>query len=68
MVKLTHANFNRPVHVNPNHVAAVYYSESGKSTHIISVGAIIPVSETVEEVLRLITNKETIQNGMERKD
>jgi hypothetical protein len=72
LLKLTHANFHRTVYINPAHIAGLYYSDSHKATHIVSVGAIFPVTEPLDEVIRLLTNrasdgpgpKEGQQNGI----
>jgi hypothetical protein len=53
-ITLTNANHKVPVQVAVAHIAAIYSSPSDRTTHIISVGAIVPVLEPVDEVIRLI--------------
>lgn len=53
LIKLTHANKKVPVWINPQQVAGIYLGVDN-STHIISVGAIVPVSETPAEVVSLV--------------
>jgi hypothetical protein len=60
MLKLTHANHKRPVWVSRAHIAAIYQATDG-STHIVSVGAVIPVLESVDDVIRLIAGEEKPQ-------
>jgi hypothetical protein len=54
MITLTHANFNVPVIIGPTHIAAAYWSENNKCTHLILVGAIVPVKETVEQIVTMV--------------
>jgi hypothetical protein len=54
-IKLTHANFKKEVILTREQVWAIYYSESHQCTHIVSTaGAIVPVSESVDDVNRLV--------------
>lgn len=62
LISLTHANHGRAVNISPAHVAAVYVG-SDASTHIILVGAIIPVKESQDEVIRLLTASTTLVNN-----
>ena len=51
LLTFTHANLNRPVEVAAQLVFGFYYSDSHKCVFLVaSGGAIIPVSESQEEV------------------
>ena len=54
LIKLTNHNNGRPVHVVVSQAAAVYPGSDG-STHLVIVGAVFPVSESVEQVIALLT-------------
>jgi hypothetical protein len=54
LIKLTNSNNGRPVHVVVTQVASVYPAADG-STHVVVVGALFPVSESVEQVIALLT-------------
>jgi hypothetical protein len=57
-ISLTHANLGREIIVAREMVFAIYHSEAHKATHVLSSGgAIIPVSETVNQVRELVYGK-----------
>lgn len=54
-IKVTHANLNTPVEVSVGLIYARYYSAGHKSTMLLSSGgALVPVSETLEQIAALI--------------
>lgn len=55
-IQLTHANLLKPVKVAKQLVFGVWYSDSHKATLVLaSGGAMLPVTESVDEVNRLLT-------------
>jgi len=55
IVKFTHANLKSAIYLTREQVWNVYYSEAHRCTHIVSTaGAICPVSENIDEALRLV--------------
>jgi len=52
IMTLTHANFKEPVHISVRTYFAHWWSDTHKATLVLGTGgALIPVSETVEQVL-----------------
>ena len=65
-IKVTHANTDQDVYISPIQLFGVYYMEQHKSTALVACGgAVIPVKETVDEVLAMttLTQKEGETNG-----
>lgn len=61
LVQLTHANKNIPIYLTKSLIFSVYYSEGSKSTHVVANGgAVVPIKESVEDVLTKL-NKEEVQ-------
>lgn len=56
MITLSHANIDTKILINPAHIAAVYESPTHKCTHVVSVGAILPVKETLAQIVELLSN------------
>lgn len=57
LYKFTHANNNQVLYVAANQVAGFYYSPHHKSTMIVATGgAVLPVTETVEQVQSVLTS------------
>ena len=54
LLKLTHANSNKEVFINAPVLFGCYFMQEHKSTVVIAIGgAMIPVKESVEEVLQM---------------
>lgn len=59
MIKLTHANTNESVMVDKSLLFAIYYSQHAAATLVVSSGgAIVPVKESVEQVVQLKAGEE----------
>jgi hypothetical protein len=71
-VTLTHANLKVPVAFFPNKAFYLYTSPTHGCVHIISdAGTICPVSETEEQILRIISQspkKDEVTNGTAKED
>jgi hypothetical protein len=72
MIKLTHATWKEDdgsdieVFICRDHVFSVFYMPSNKATAVLSIGGgHVIVKESVKQVLEILTNKETVNNGME---
>lgn len=63
MLKLTHANANGPVIINPAFVIAIYESSANNCTHIVTAAQVWPVTESVAQIFTAIQllEKETKQ-------
>jgi len=58
LIRLTHATFNTHIYVPTVSVFSWYHSPNSKCTHIVaSGGAMLPVSESVDEVARLYNSE-----------
>lgn len=69
LIKLTHKNLDRPVFINPALVFSVCHSKTDNATHVVGVGAITPVAESVDEVVRLLSGQDAqgvVTNGNEK--
>jgi hypothetical protein len=56
-IKLTHANHNNSVYIAVPLFFCAYYSTGHKCTHVMATGgAIVPVSESPDEVMKLVEN------------
>ena len=61
LVKLTHSLIpNTPVMVDLDLVVFVYHSDASRGTHVVAVGgAIVPVTESVEQITQLKNQTKT---------
>jgi hypothetical protein len=58
-LKLTHANLSQPVWIAKNQLFSFYYSPSSDATHVLATGgAVLPVTESVDEMIRLLKQEE----------
>ena len=65
-IKVTHANTDEEIFISPQLLFGVYYMDAHKSTVLVANGgAMLPVKETVKEVLEMqaITRKEEKEDG-----
>ena len=60
LLEFTHANNRQKVYVAKSLIFSIYYAEVNKCTFILSSGgAILPVSESVEEVRAKVASANT---------
>jgi len=65
-IKVTHANSDEEVFISPIQLFGVYHMKEHKSTVLVACGgAMIPVKESVDEVLAMttLTSKEGETDG-----
>lgn len=63
-IKVTHANSGQEIFISSNLLFGVYYMSEHKSTVLVAAGgAMIPVKESVEDVMKLTLNQKGETNG-----
>lgn len=59
-IQFTHANFKTPIYVSRELIFSYYYSQGHKSTVLLaSGGAMIPVQESPEEIIKKIGGEQS---------
>lgn len=59
-LKFQHANLNRPVFIVRGTIAGFHWSDQGKATYVYTTGGIFPVSNSVEDVDKIINGLHTV--------
>lgn len=57
ILRLTHANLNKPVSIVLGTLSFFHYSDTTHSTHVYTIAGVFPAKESPEEIERLIEAK-----------
>jgi hypothetical protein len=54
LIVVNHANLKVPVYVVRERIDGFYYSAAHRCTHVLTAGTVLPVSESLDDMKRLI--------------